>query len=106
MYIVQEYCEGQELFETIQSEGYLDEATASMIMKQVLSAVLYCHKHNVVHRYILNERNLTNRDIKPQNILMENIDGAVNVKIIDFGSSNIFDPQKKMAKLTGTVTSF
>ncbi len=41
----------------------------------MLCAVEYCHRHKVVHR-----------DLKPENLLL---DDNLNVKIADFGLSNI-----------------
>ena len=45
----------------------------------------YCHQHKIVHR-----------DIKPENIVFESKDKKGNIKIIDFGTSRVFDPHKKM----------
>jgi calcium-dependent protein kinase len=46
-------------------------------MKQVLSAISYCHDHNIVHR-----------DLKPENILLDEKESdKLTVKVIDFGAS-------------------
>ena len=45
-------------------------------MKQVLSAVNYCHQKNIVHR-----------DLKPENILLDTEDPNSILKVIDFGTS-------------------
>lgn len=47
-------------------------------MRQVLSAIAYCHELNIVHR-----------DLKPENILIEDKKNTANmqVKVIDFGAS-------------------
>lgn len=45
-----ELCTGGELFDRILESGRLNEDDAANIMKQVLSAVFYCHKNNIVHR--------------------------------------------------------
>ena len=53
-------------------------------MKQILSAVCYMHCKGVVHR-----------DLKPENIILEsNKKGDLNIKIIDFGTSNFFELNK------------
>jgi len=45
-------------------------------MKEVLSAITYCHKYEIVHR-----------DLKPENILYQSKDDDSPLKIIDFGTS-------------------
>lgn len=51
-YIVTELCTGGELFDKIQEETCFSENKAADIMKQVLSAIFYCHQEKVVHRYV------------------------------------------------------
>jgi calcium-dependent protein kinase len=60
-------------------------------MKQVLLAVGYCHANNVVHR-----------DLKPENLLLESSVKDARLKVIDFGTSQVFDPRKKMTAKIGT----
>ena len=50
-----------------------------------MSAVYYCHEHSIVHR-----------DLKPENLLYETKDPNSSIKVIDFGTSMVFDPNKKM----------
>ena len=71
---------------------YFPEAEAAKIMRQLLSAVVYCHKQKIVHR-----------DLKPENLLMENKE-TDNIKVIDFGTSRVFDPHTKMNHKYGTVS--
>lgn len=61
-------------------------------MRQLLSAVVYCHKQKIVHR-----------DLKPENLLLENKDSD-NIKVIDFGTSRVFNPHTKMNHKYGTVS--
>jgi eukaryotic-like serine/threonine-protein kinase len=70
-YLVMEFIEGQTLKEYITSNGPLAPEQALPIMRQLVSAISNAHYNGIVHR-----------DIKPQNILMDQ-DG--NVKITDFG---------------------
>lgn len=70
-YMVMEYVDGPDLKDYIRKNSPLDLHEVIRIMDQILSAVALAHKHNVIHR-----------DLKPQNILM---DQRGNVKIADFG---------------------
>jgi carbon catabolite-derepressing protein kinase len=72
--MVLEYA-GGELFDYIVAHGKMQEDEARRFFQQMLCAVEYCHRHKIVHR-----------DLKPENLLLdENLD----VKIADFGLSNI-----------------
>ena len=51
-YIVSEFLEGGELFDRIIENDHFSEQDAAKIMKQLLSAISYCHKHNIVHGFI------------------------------------------------------
>ena len=70
-YIVMEYIRGQTLKQLIVRRGALDYREALSMMKQLISAVVSAHHHQIIHR-----------DIKPQNILVKS-DGTL--KITDFG---------------------
>jgi carbon catabolite-derepressing protein kinase len=72
--MVLEYA-GKELFDYIVTHGKLAENQARKFFQQIVCAVEYCHRHKIVHR-----------DLKPENLLL---DDQLNVKIADFGLSNI-----------------
>ncbi len=72
--MVLEYA-GGELFDYIVQHGKMDENEARRFFQQIICAVEYCHRHKIVHR-----------DLKPENLLL---DSDLNVKIADFGLSNI-----------------
>jgi carbon catabolite-derepressing protein kinase len=72
--MVLEYA-GGELFDYIVNNGRLQEDKARKFFQQIVCAVEYCHRHKIVHR-----------DLKPENLLL---DDQFNVKIADFGLSNI-----------------
>jgi len=52
-YIVSEYYNGGELFDKILSTNQFNEKWAAVTMKQILSAISYCHYNKIVHRYDL-----------------------------------------------------
>ncbi|KAJ1994429.1 Protein kinase [Coemansia spiralis] len=66
---------GGELFNYIVERGRMNERDARRFFQQIVSAVEYCHRRNIVHR-----------DLKPENVLLDPYD---NVKVADFGLSNI-----------------
>ncbi|CZS88007.1 probable carbon catabolite-derepressing protein kinase [Rhynchosporium graminicola] len=72
--MVLEYA-GGELFDYIVQNGKMKEDKARRFFQQIICAVEYCHRHKIVHR-----------DLKPENLLL---DENLNVKIADFGLSNI-----------------
>ena len=69
--LVLEYAKGGSLFHYIRRRRYLDENSAFSLFIQVVNAVYFLHKNDLIHR-----------DIKPENILLfeNNI-----IKLCDFG---------------------
>ena len=49
-HIITEFCSGGELFDRIKEARFFSEKMAANYMKQILSAVVYCHERNIVHR--------------------------------------------------------
>ena len=100
VYLVMEECTGGELFDKIidrlQNDSIFTEKEAAKIFKQMMMAIAYCHKEGICHR-----------DLKPENLLLLNKKDDTNIKIIDFGLSNIFIDKKgveiKMTSKVGTA---
>ena len=94
-FIIMDYLTGGELFDSIlerfQSGNPFTEYDTSRIITQTLAALNYCHSNNIVHR-----------DLKPENIMLE-AKGKSAIKVIDWGTSRVFDPTKRMKRLVGTV---
>ena len=67
--ILLEYCPNGAIFELINKEGF-DEFQTYKYFSQVVNAVYFLHKNNLVHR-----------DIKPENILLN----GDKIKLCDFG---------------------
>lgn len=76
LFFIMEHWAKGELFDYIVEKGRLEEEEVYKFLEQILSGVEYIHKLNFVHR-----------DLKPENLLL---DQNKNIKIIDFGLSNIF----------------
>ena len=87
IFIVTELLSGGELFDRIIERQMFSEVDAAKTMKEVLSAIQYCHEKKIVHR-----------DLKPENILVE----EETIKIIDFGTSRKFENNKMMSNSHGT----
>lgn len=60
IYLVSELCKGGELFDELMKKKNFDERYAASIVKQILSAIAYCHSRKVAHR-----------DLKPENVLLD-----------------------------------
>ncbi|KAG8706233.1 serine/threonine-protein kinase KIN2 [Ceratobasidium sp. 395] len=88
-YMVSEYVDGGQMLDYIISHGRLRERAARKFARQIGSALEYCHKNNVVHR-----------DLKIENIL---ISQTGNIKIIDFGLSNLFNPEDHLSTFCGSL---
>ncbi|XP_046977897.1 ribosomal protein S6 kinase 2 beta [Vanessa cardui] len=72
---VTELCRGGELLEYITQRRSLPEREAARVLRNVLHAVHYLHRHTVVHR-----------DIKPSNILFATAERRPeDVRLVDFG---------------------
>ena len=88
-YMVFEHINGGQMLDYIISHGRLRERSARNFARQIGSALQYCHANNIVHR-----------DLKIENIL---ISKSGNIKIIDFGLSNVFKPQGHLNTFCGSL---
>ena len=80
-YFVMEYCNGGSLHQLMQRhQGKLSLGTATPLMLQCLAGLEYAHQQKVVHR-----------DLKPQNILLDERHGHWSAKISDFGLAKDFE---------------
>jgi serine/threonine protein kinase len=70
-FLVMEYVEGPSLGRRIETQGRLPEDEAVRVIGQVAAALLFAHRHGIIHR-----------DVKPDNILLT-ADGQA--KLGDFG---------------------
>ncbi|KAG6875377.1 hypothetical protein C0992_004070 [Termitomyces sp. T32_za158] len=88
-YMVFEYVNGGQMLDYIIAHGRLRERVARKFARQIGSALEYCHRNNVVHR-----------DLKIENILISH---TGNIKIIDFGLSNLYDPAARLSTFCGSL---
>ena len=98
LYIVMEECKGGELFdriiEHIESKKMYSEKDAAEMIRQVMSAVEYCHNNGICHR-----------DLKPENLLYLNKGSEKDnpIRVIDFGLSQMISSEKKLKTKVGTA---
>ncbi|KAM5507926.1 Serine/threonine-protein kinase [Microsporum canis] len=88
-YMLFEYVNGGQMLDYIISHGKLKEKQARKFARQIASALDYCHRNNIVHR-----------DLKIENIL---ISKTGDIKIIDFGLSNLFSPKGQLKTFCGSL---
>jgi len=95
LYIVMEHCTGGELFDRLSSEGLgnndWSEATASKVMRQLVSSVHHVHSLGIVHC-----------DLKPENFIFDSPDRDATLKLIDFGMAKIVHWREYHSRIGGT----
>ena len=100
-YFVGEFVEGEELATYVQRKGALQPRMATVVGRQVCSALAAAHARGIVHR-----------DMKPENIML--LEGskdavasgevhAVTVKVLDFGISKAGGSERTHLTRTGII---
>ncbi|KAH6606399.1 serine threonine- kinase domain, partial [Trichoderma cornu-damae] len=80
--IVMEFVPGGDLGKHVADNGPFPEKDARAMAQQLLSALAYLHRNNITHR-----------DVKPDNILINSLD-PLDVKLTDFGLSKMVDTEQ------------
>ncbi|CAF1003713.1 unnamed protein product [Rotaria sordida] len=86
--LVMEYASGGELYDYLNRMKRIPESQARAIFRQIVSAVHFLHKNQIVHR-----------DLKLENIL---IDHNGDIKLADFGLSNSWSPRRLLHTFCGS----
>ena len=91
-YLVMQLARGRGLRAWL--HGRADPRTAIAIGAQIADALGAAHAHGIVHR-----------DLKPENVIVEERDGGLHARVLDFGIARVADAAKGDAPLTrlGTV---
>ncbi|KAF9698223.1 hypothetical protein EKO04_003819 [Ascochyta lentis] len=89
LYLIMEYVEGGELFSYIHEQGGLIEIHVVHIFRQIIAALIYCHRISIHHR-----------DLKPENILLDR--DTMKVKLVDFGMAALQPAGKKLTTPCGS----
>ena len=77
-YLVMDYIEGESLSDVLKRKKRPTEPLLYIWLEQILDALAYCHRHNIVHR-----------DIKPSNIILT---PEGKVMLVDFSLVKFLDP--------------
>ncbi|KAA8493053.1 putative myosin light chain kinase [Porphyridium purpureum] len=91
IFIVMEYLGGGMLYDVLVKEGSVTEDRAAMVMREIVSGVVYLHEKGIVHR-----------DLKPENMLCKQKLFPWTVKLCDFGLANFADTGHMMETQVGT----
>ncbi|MFI5896752.1 serine/threonine-protein kinase [Actinoplanes sp. NPDC051513] len=78
--LVMDYVSGGSLRNRLISAGTLPPSEAATLLAQVAAALTQAHELGVVHR-----------DVKPDNILLQEADGRHEVRLTDFGIARVLD---------------
>ncbi|KAF2017300.1 Pkinase-domain-containing protein [Aaosphaeria arxii CBS 175.79] len=89
LYLIMEYVQGGELFGYIGEQGRLQEVDVVHLFRQIIAALMYCHRLNIHHR-----------DLKPENILLDR--ETATIKLVDFGMAALQPAGKKLTTPCGS----
>lgn len=81
-YMVMELLTGQSLADCLE-DGRLPEGEALLYARQIAESLSEAHEHEIFHR-----------DLKPDNIFIENVGVSTVVKVLDFGIAGGMDAMK------------
>ncbi|MGK7900538.1 MAG: protein kinase [Hormoscilla sp.] len=86
-YLVQEFIDGQNLAQELESQGAFSEVKIRQLLSELLPVLEFIHDRQVIHR-----------DIKPENIIRRNRRSG-ELTLVDFGAAKVAPPGQR----TGTV---
>ncbi|MFZ5468415.1 MAG: serine/threonine protein kinase [Myxococcota bacterium] len=92
-YYVMELLEGESLKQIVKREGPMSLRRAVGVIEQAARGLAHAHNMGCVHR-----------DLKPHNIMIQNLDGQEFVKVLDFGLVKALEPgEEEQLTSTGQV---
>lgn len=89
-YILMDYVGGGQLLHYIVKRQRLSDRRTRLFTRQIVSALDYLHRNSIVHR-----------DLKIENIMIDK--SGRQIKIIDFGLSNLFCPERLLTTYCGSL---
>lgn len=95
VYLVMEYCSGGSLCDRLLQSGPFSDQAAAAAVRQVLSAVNYCHCHP--------EGKVCHRDLKHSNFIYSSDREGAPLKLVDFGLSRVLQKHRQISSYAGTL---
>lgn len=80
LYLIMELCQGGNLMNISENVENFSEGTVAVLVRQMVSAVVHLHEHDIVHSDIRPENWLFQSPVKPQSSVLD-----MTLKMIDFG---------------------
>jgi len=91
-YLVMQKCDGGDVLDRVASIEQYSEKDACQFSQGLLKAVQFMHERGIAHR-----------DLKPQNLLLENKDDNTSVKVCDFGFAKRVHMPQSLTTLCGSL---
>ncbi|KAE8897379.1 hypothetical protein PF005_g24086 [Phytophthora fragariae] len=93
MYMIMQLCKGKELYDHLyQEHRNFSENDVRRIIRALLRALAFLHSNFITHR-----------DLKLENLLLENAENPGSLRLCDFGLSTRFKRGEKLVKPLGTI---
>src|SRR5262249_41228875 len=93
-YMVMEFLEGRDLATVLEADGPLPIHEAVKWAVATCAALAHAHKRGGIHR-----------DLKPSNLFLNDKDGEVTLKLLDFGISKITSDEES-SHITSSIAMF
>lgn len=92
-FLVMDYVDGISIRQRIERDGTLSASEFYDICLQICDALTHAHHHKIIHR-----------DLKPANMMITEVDGVPQVKLLDFGlAKSLSEDQSMTLTRTGEI---